>query len=91
LEAKVDEISIDSLIPPQMARIVEGAGVAKTELDVLSMFGLAVLAGASIGLGAVFAAVAISGAPDMAFNVKMVFGGLVFSFGLILVVVGGAR
>lgn len=85
------EIGVDSLIPPQMARRAEGAGIAKAEMDALSMFGLAVLAGAFIGLGAIFATIAISGAPDMAFGVKKVFGGLVFSLGLILVVVGGAE
>jgi formate transporter len=87
----VSEIGIDSLVPPQMARRAEGAGVAKAELDALSMFGLAVLAGAFIGLGAIFSTIAVSGAPDMAFGVKKVFGGLVFSLGLILVVIGGAE
>lgn len=85
------ELGIDSLVPPQMARRAEGAGVAKAELDALSMFGLAMLAGAFIGLGAIFCTVAVSGATDMAFGVKKVFGGLVFSLGLILVVVGGAE
>ena len=85
------EFTVDSLVPPQMARRAEGLGVAKAELDALSMFVLALLAGAFIGLGAIFATTAIAGAGDMAFGVKKVLGGFVFSLGLILVVVGGAE
>jgi len=85
------EISIDALLPPQMARRAEGIGVAKAEQDALSMVVLAFLAGAFIGLGAIFATTAISGAPDVAFGVKKVLAGVAFSLGLILVVIGGAE
>ncbi len=85
------EFGVDSLLPPQMARRVEGVGVAKAELDTLSMFVLALLAGAFIALGAIFATVAVSGSGDMAFGVKKVLGGFVFSLGLVLVVIGGAE
>jgi formate/nitrite transporter len=74
-----------------MARRAEGIGVAKAELNSVSMFALAMLAGAFIGMGAIFATTAIAGAGDMAFGVKKVLGGLVFCLGLILVVVGGAE
>ena len=87
----MSEFSIDSLVPQQMARRAEGIGVAKAEQESLSMFVLAILAGAFIGLGAIFATTAISGAGDMAFGVKKVLGGVVFCLGLVLVVIGGAE
>lgn len=85
------DFTIDSLVPPQMARRAEGVGVAKAELDALSMFVLALLAGAFIALGAIFATTAIAGAGEMAYGVKKVLAGIVFCLGLILVVVGGAE
>jgi formate/nitrite transporter FocA (FNT family) len=54
-------------------------GVAKAELDALSMFVLTLLAGAFIALGASFDTVAVSGSGEMAFGVKKVSSGLVFS------------
>lgn len=87
----MSEFTIDSLVPQQMARRAEGIGVAKAEQDALSMFVLAILAGAFIGLGAIFATTAIAGAGEMAFGVKKVLGGIVFCLGLILVVIGGAE
>ena len=73
------EFGVDSLPPPQMARRVEGVGAAKADLDALSMFVLALLAGAFIALGASFDTVAVSGSGEMAFGVKKVLSGLVFS------------
>ncbi|HEX9334025.1 MAG TPA: formate/nitrite family transporter [Anaerolineales bacterium] len=76
----------------------------KAEMPFLKMFMLAVLAGAFISLGAIFATTIGAGgmavaAPDgtVAFNTGLPYGvtrllmGLVFSLGLILVVVGGAE
>ena len=54
--------SIDALIPAEMAKKAELAGVAKANLGVFRMFALAVLAGAFIGMGAVFATTATTGA-----------------------------
>lgn len=87
----MSEFAVDSLVPPQMARRAEGVGVAKAELDALSMFVLAILAGAFIALGAIFATTATAGLPDLGYGLKRVLGGTVFSLGLILVVVGGAE
>jgi formate transporter len=56
------------------------------------MFSLAVLAGAYIALGAVFATTVSAGtAADWPYGVSRLLSGLVFSLGLILVVVGGAE
>ena len=49
------------------------------------------LAGAFIALGGVFATVALAGAENAPWGVTRVLAGVVFSLGLILVVVGGAE
>lgn len=82
---------IDAFIPPEMAARAERVGVNKANMDGLSTFGLAVLAGAFIALGAMFATIATAGAQGMPFGVARLLGGLVFSLGLILVVVAGAE
>jgi formate transporter len=85
-------LTIDALIPPQMATKAEEVGVKKANMDWLTMFALAVLAGAFIALGAVFATTVTAGASDkLPFGVAKLLGGLVFSLGLILVVVAGAE
>jgi formate/nitrite transporter len=49
------------------------------------------LAGAFIALGAIFMTVVLTGAGDLPWGVARLLGGLVFSLGLILVIVGGAE
>jgi formate transporter len=100
----MSEIRIDALLPAEMAARAEYLGVRKAEMPFLKMFMLSVLAGAFISLGAIFATTVGAGgmavaAPDgtIAFNTGLPYGvtrllmGLVFSLGLILVVVGGAE
>jgi formate/nitrite transporter len=55
------------------------------------MFALAILAGAFIGVGAIFATTVLAGTSTLPYGVARLLGGLVFSTGLILVVVGGAE
>ncbi|MDI7275607.1 MAG: formate/nitrite family transporter [Anaerolineae bacterium] len=74
-----------------MATKAEDVGVAKANLDTLTMLGLAVLAGAFIGLGAIFMTTVTTGAAGLPFGVGKLLGGLVFCLGLILVVVAGAE
>jgi formate/nitrite transporter len=75
-----------------MARKAEDVGVTKTALPKLTVFTLAVLAGAFIALGAMFATVATTSAEGaLGYGPSRVLGGLVFSLGLVLVVVGGAE
>jgi formate/nitrite transporter len=100
----MSEIRIDALLPQEMATRAEYLGVRKAEMPFLRMFMLAVLAGAFISLGAIFATTVGAGsiaittpAGDPAFSTGLPYGvtrllsGLVFSLGLILVVVGGAE
>ena len=70
----------------------EDIGVKKANMNIVSMFALAVLAGAFIALGAIFATtVGTAPEPALSFGVKKLLMGLVFSLGLILVVIGGAE
>jgi formate/nitrite transporter len=76
--------------PAQMAQLVEAAGVAKARLPLGQMFTLAVLAGVFIGLGAAAYLMVMTGA-DPGHGPTRLLGGVVFSLGLILVIVGGAE
>jgi formate transporter len=79
------------MLPPQMAAKAEAVGVLKAGLDAMSLFVLAVLAGAFISLGAIFATTVSAGAGDLPFGVVRLLAGLAFSLGLILIIVGGAE
>jgi formate/nitrite transporter len=81
---------IDAYAPAEIARRVLDVGVAKARLAVPDALALAVLAGAFIALGAAFATLAMTGA-GLGFGPTRVLGGVVFSLGLILVVVAGAE
>ena len=85
-----NQITIDAFPPPEMAERMENVGVKKANLDFWSMFALAILAGAFIGLGAQFFTLVITDS-GLGFGMNKLVGGLVFSLGLILVVVAGAE
>lgn len=74
-----------------MARRAEEIGAAKVTMDHGRLAALAVLAGAFIAFGAVFSTVVLSGAGAAPWGATRVLAGVVFSVGLILVVVGGAE
>ena len=86
-----DPPAFDAMLPPQMAARAESVGVVKAGLDTVSLFVLAVLAGAFISLGAVFATTVSAGSSDLPFGLVRLLAGLAFSLGLILVIVGGAE
>jgi len=91
-ESPVETQRFDALLPAEMARKAESIGVAKAGLNAVSTVALAILAGAFIALGAAFATTVASGAAGvLPSGVTRVLSGLVFSLGLILVVVGGAE
>jgi formate transporter len=85
-----EAISFDALLPPQMAARAEQVGVRKANADTLATFVLAALAGAFIGFGALFATTVLAG-EGLPYGVGRLLAGLVFSLGLILVIVGGAE
>ncbi|MEK7326029.1 MAG: formate transporter FocA [Chloroflexota bacterium] len=84
-------MSLDALIPAEMAARAEQIGVKKAHLNEVSMFTLSVLAGAFISLGAVFSTTVVAGAGDLPYGITRLLAGLVFTLGLILVIVGGAE
>jgi formate/nitrite transporter len=85
------ETRVDALLPFEMALACEAAGAAKAGRDALTLFVLGILAGAFIALGAVFMTVVATGADALPWGVARLLGGVAFSLGLILVIVGGAE
>lgn len=81
---------LNAYAPARIAEKVEQSGVAKARLALVPMFVLSMVAGGSIGLGAMFYTV-VAGDPTLSFGVGHMLGGLVFCLGLILVIVGGAE
>ena len=65
-------------------------GSKKANLGLLPMLSLGILAGGFIGLGAAFYTLVASD-PELSYAIKRILGGMVFSLGLILVVIAGAE
>ncbi len=82
--------NIDSLLPPEMAVQAEQVGVSKVNMPAIKTLVLSVLAGAFIAFGALFYTTVTAGS-NMSYGVTRLIGGLAFSLGLILVIVGGAE
>jgi formate/nitrite transporter len=86
----MEKFDIDAYVPAQMAVRVEKAGIVKGNRDFFSTFTLAMMAGSFIGLGAAFFSYVIH---DSTWSVGLtkLIGGLVFSLGLILVIITGSE
>lgn len=80
----------DCYSPQEIAQRVENVGVAKAKLPLLSQVALGVLAGGFIGLGGAFSTLALSDG-TLGLAASRVLAGVVFSLGLILVVIAGAE
>ncbi len=80
----------DAYKPAEIAQLIENAGVAKARMPLGQMFTLAVLAGAFIGFGGAAFLMVMTGA-DAGFGPNRLLGGLAFSLGLILCIIGGAE
>ena len=85
------EQRFDPLLPPEMARACENAGAVKAGRRAAALVILGILAGAFIAFGAIFMTVVATGSGDLPWGVARLLMGLVFSLGLILVIVGGAE
>lgn len=85
------ETTSDAYSPPEMATRAIDAGVKKVALDTLSTFTLAILAGAFISMGAIFATTVAAGGSALPYGVVRLLSGLAFSLGLIMVVVAGSE
>ena len=87
-----NSISLDSLMPPEMAAKAEQIGFKKAHTDPISVIVLAIVAGVFISFGAIFSTTVTAGASGVIpYGVIRLLAGLVFSLGLILVIVGGAE
>src|SRR6188768_597305 len=82
--------NLQAYSPAEIKEAVEKVGVKKANLPFLASFMLAVIAGGSIGLGALYYTVIVSDA-GLSFAAARVMGGLAFSLGLAIVLVGGAE
>jgi formate transporter len=85
------EVSFDALLPPQMASRAEAIGIRKAQTDFWTLLALAVLAGAFIAAGALYATTVSAGAAALPYGVGRLLAGFVFCLGLILVIVAGAE
>lgn len=97
-------VTFEALLPAAMAARAEESGVKKAATDQLNLLVLSILGGAFISFGAIFATTVTAGAISLAasdggtslsgalpYGIVRLLSGLVFSLGLILVIVGGAE
>jgi formate transporter len=82
--------NLNAYSPAEIKEAIEKVGVKKTHLPFLASLMLAVIAGGSIGLGALYYTVIVSDA-GLSFATARVMGGVAFSLGLAIVLVGGAE
>src|SRR5512138_2644567 len=82
--------NLQAYSPAEIKVAVEKVGVKKANLPFLTSFMLAIVAGGGIGFGALYYTVVASD-PTLSFATVRVLGGLVFTLGLALVLVGGAE
>jgi formate transporter len=80
----------DAFAPREVARRIETVGVAKARMATLPLLMLGMLAGAFIGLGSMLFVI-VKSDPTLGFAAAQIGSGLVFSLGLLLVVVAGAE
>ena len=83
---------IDALLPAEIAKKAEQFGAQKARVDATTLLTLAVLGGAFIALGAMFATTVLAGANGtVPYGISRLLAGNAFCLGLILVIVGGAE
>jgi formate/nitrite transporter len=80
----------DAYPPAEVARLVEQVGVKKAHLPTSTTLMLGLLAGAFIAFGAMYSTVVMTGSA-LGFGPARLAGGVAFSLGLVLVIVGGAE
>jgi len=98
------DLGVDALLPAEIAQKAEAVGVKKAGMPFWSVFALAVLAGAFVALGAVFATTLTAGSLNtkgvdgilvsttgLTYGLTRLLAGLAFTLGLVLVVISGAE
>ncbi|MFZ5824771.1 MAG: formate/nitrite transporter family protein [Bacillota bacterium] len=81
---------IDAYSPAEVAARVENVGVTKANMPLYRMAALSVLAGAFIAFGGLFF-ITVTTDVKVGYGLTQLVGGIVFSLGLILVVIAGAE
>ncbi|MBO9477682.1 formate/nitrite transporter family protein [Shimia sp. R11_0] len=81
---------LDAHKPAEITRLIRLSGIAKAEMSLIPLITLSILGGVFISLGALFYTQTTSGFTDLHGGLKLM-GGVAFSLGLILCVVGGAE
>ncbi|WP_417619242.1 formate/nitrite transporter family protein [Parasphingorhabdus sp.] len=81
---------IDAYKPSEIYALVDQAGAQKARIRMPQLLALSLLAGVFIALGAAAYTMVMTGT-DMSFGPARFLGGIVFSLGLILVIVAGAE
>jgi formate transporter len=87
---QVPIFNLQAYSPAEIEEAVEKVGVKKANLPFLASFMLAIVAGGGVGFGALYYTIVASD-PTLGFAAVRVVGGLVFTLGLVLVLVGGAE
>jgi formate transporter len=97
-------ITFDAILPPAMALRAEESGVKRASSDPVTLLVLSVVAGAFISFGAIFATTVTAGSigvtaadgtwvssATLPYGIGRLLIGLVFSVGLIMVIIAGAE
>ena len=87
---QVPIFNLQAYSPAEIEEAVEKVGVKKANLPFLASFMLAIVAGGGVGFGALYYTIVASD-PTLGFAAVRVVGGLAFTLGLVLVLVGGAE
>lgn len=90
LQTPKETFGLDAYAPAEIQTKVETLGVKKANLPTLASFVLAMVAGSAIALGAMFYVLILADG-ELSYAIQKVLGGLAFSLGLTLVVIGGAE
>ncbi len=86
------EISVDALMPAEMAAKAEATGIRKAGMNLSIMAVMSMLAGAFIAAGAFFSTTIVAGASGvLPYGIIRLLAGGAFCIGLILVIVAGAE
>jgi formate transporter len=89
-EVAPQAITFEAIMPASMAVRAEQSGVKRAATDPITVLVLSVLAGAFISFGAIFATTVTAGT-GLSYGVGRLLTGLVFSGGLVMVIIAGAE
>ena len=89
--APPQSVSIDTILPADMALRAEQSGVRRASADSLTVLVLSAMGGAFIAFGAIFATTVSAGSSALPYGLAKLLSGIVFALGFVMVVVAGAE